>query len=110
MSYIREALSARKNLMREISEKFREHEIVFCFIGGVLLPEFGYDRQTGDIDVLISKQSEQKLLAFVDESFTLSWGRDLLTGKPRLFWGETPLDVFLVDSLSRALLIQNRRV
>lgn len=61
LSIFEEDIKNRHEVMKQITEVFKENSINFCFIGGIILNEFGYYRTTDDIDTLIAAEDRPKV-------------------------------------------------
>lgn len=61
-------LNQQKESMYKIQKYMEEYKVSFCFIGGGILPFYGYIRMTEDIDILVDSKDKKKL-KFIPPAF-----------------------------------------
>ena len=59
--FIVESVTSRRKALVELTKILREYDIDFVVIGGAILPEYGYVRNTEDVDLLVDRADKGKL-------------------------------------------------
>ncbi len=59
-TFMIEAINAHENAMIKLQELLDKNNIEFVFIGGAILPDYGYSRYTEDFDILVNKDDKEK--------------------------------------------------
>lgn len=68
-----------KNTLLKIQKLFKQYDIDFCFIGGVAVNQYGHQRSTDDIDILVDKSDKDKI-----QNIPIGYMRDV-TGNGKVF-------------------------
>ena len=85
-------------VINEITKLFKEKNINFCFIGGIVLPQYGYGRTTDDIDILISKNDKDKFYNLVG-----IYLKPAFQGAEKMFfWNEPKIKIEIIFSGEKA--------
>jgi hypothetical protein len=71
--------SSINQVMKEITEIFKENKIDFCFIGGNVLRSYGYNRATNDIDILINYDDKEKFKELIGRYLSKAFSGSLKT-------------------------------
>jgi hypothetical protein len=80
--------------MIEIVEILNNKNIDFCFIGGSILPKYGYNRTTNDIDILISRKDRLKF-----ETLVGTYIKRAFSGATKKFiWNSTKTKIDIIYS------------
>lgn len=84
--------------MKIISKVLKQNDIDFCFIGGAILPEYGYNRTTEDIDILISKSDKDKFLKLAGTYLK----RKFKDAQKSFYWNNPKIQIDIIYSGDKA--------
>ena len=72
-----ESVTSRRRALVELTKILREYDIDFVVIGGAVLPEYGYVRNTEDVDILVDCADKKKFddipPAFMRQKTGITW-------------------------------------
>ena len=57
------------SVMQDVGSTLANEDVEHCFLGGIVLPMYNYDRPTGDIDVLISGSDEKTIERVIKKKY-----------------------------------------
>ena len=88
----------QEETMKTIAKVLKQNQIEFCFIGGAVLPEYGYNRVTEDIDILVSKKDKDKFLTLAGTYLK----RKFKDAQKSFYWNNPKTQIDVIYSGDRA--------